>query len=415
MGRHEDSAKARAAAAAIVRTLRDAGHKALFAGGSVRDELIGLEPTDYDIATDARPDAIQAMFKRTAAVGVAFGVVLVKVDGITIEVATFRSDGPYSDSRRPDEVHFADAESDAKRRDFTINALFLDPLASADAPSIRGHVIDFVNGLADLEDETVRAVGDPDHRLAEDHLRALRAVRFAARLGFTIDPATEDAIKRHAVELRGVSRERIGDEIRRMMTHPSRAKAAAKLQALGLDVPIFNENALNQDPATLQALGPEAPLGTALAAWAIDRGLELGNEAPWITRWRAALCLSNTETEDFKSTIRGLTRLEQSWTKLSDAKRKRMAGNPLFDQFMTLLEIRNIDFAVEVRETVGVLRTSGPGLTPEPLLTGDDLVAAGFKPGPRFKQILDGVYDAQLEGRVADRDEAMELARDLGV
>ncbi len=415
MGRHEDSVKARAAAAAIVRTLRDGGHKALFAGGSVRDELLSLEPTDYDIATDARPNTIQSMFEHTAAVGISFGVVLVKIDGISIEVATFRSDGPYSDRRRPDEIHFADPQSDAKRRDFTINALFLDPLAAADAPSIRGHVIDYVNGVTDLEAQTIRAVGDPDQRLAEDHLRALRAVRFAARLGFTIEPETEAAIKRHTGELKGVSRERIGDEIRRMMAHPSRAQAVAKLQDLGLDAPVLDEPHNQQSPAILGALPPYAPLGTALAAWAIDRGLALGNEAPWVTRWRAAMCLSNAETDEFKSTLRGLTRLEKSWQKLSDAKRKRMAGNPLFDQFITLLEIRNPDFANEVRYTIGILQATVPGLAPEPFITGDDLVAAGFEPGPRFKAILDGVYDAQLEGRVNSRDQAMELARTLGV
>src|SRR5690606_2366392 len=171
----------------IASTLRSHGHIAYFAGGCVRDALLGHPPTDYDIATDATPDRVQSLFDRTAAVGAHFGVVLVKRRGVTVEVATFRSEGPYSDQRRPDSVTFSDPESDARRRDFTINALFLDPLAG-------DKVIDFVGGRQDLKAGVVRAVGDPEARLAEDHLRALRAVRFTARLGFRLDQATAKAI-----------------------------------------------------------------------------------------------------------------------------------------------------------------------------------------------------------------------------
>ena len=220
------SEHARGTAASIVRRLREAGHVAYFAGGCVRDELLGLDPVDYDVATDARPDAIQAMFRKTAAVGASFGVVLVKEAGGVVEVATFRSDGPYSDSRRPDRVEFADAAHDAQRRDFTINALFLDPLAAEDSASIHGHVIDHVGGMADLRARVIRAVGDPERRLAEDHLRALRAVRFAARFGFAIEQGTASAIREHASDLEGVSRERVGDELRRMFLAETRAEAA---------------------------------------------------------------------------------------------------------------------------------------------------------------------------------------------
>src|SRR5690606_2867641 len=181
----------------IASTLRSHGHIAYFAGGCVRDALLGHPPTDYDIATDATPDRVQSLFDRTAAVGAHFGVVLVKRRGVTVEVATFRSEGPYSDQRRPDSVTFSDPESDAQRRDFTINALFLDPLAGGHQ-SDGGQVIDFVGGQRDLQQKVVRAVGDPDQRLAEDHLRALRAVRFAARLGFRLDEPTAEAIRRHA-------------------------------------------------------------------------------------------------------------------------------------------------------------------------------------------------------------------------
>jgi len=220
------SGQAREAAAAIVRALRDKGFTAYLAGGCVRDELLGLEPIDFDVATDARPDAVQALFRRTAAVGASFGVVLVKERGVTVEVASFRSDGPYTDKRRPDHVEFSDAEHDAQRRDFTINALFLDPFhggpalragrasygsesrttttgaesrttesgsesratesGSESRTTSESGVLDFVGGLTDLRAGVVRAVGDPEKRLAEDHLRALRAVRFAARYGFEI-------------------------------------------------------------------------------------------------------------------------------------------------------------------------------------------------------------------------------------
>ncbi|VAX42094.1 CCA tRNA nucleotidyltransferase, partial [hydrothermal vent metagenome] len=276
------STQARNAATAIVRTLRGKGHTAYFAGGCVRDALLGAEPVDFDVATSARPEQVQALFRQTAAVGASFGVVLVKERGVMVEVATFRSDGPYSDKRRPDHVEFADAEHDAQRRDFTINALFLDPLAGdaekspvcaqkscppspglqsggaseehradqTDRPPTEvggsemegaSGIIDFVGGLDDLRAGCIRAVGDPAQRLAEDHLRALRAVRFAARYGFEIEPRTAAAIRAHATDLAGVSCERIGEEFRRMMAHPSRAQAAELLGELGLDGVLLGE------------------------------------------------------------------------------------------------------------------------------------------------------------------------------
>ena len=192
-------------AALVVRTLSGAGHTAYFAGGCVRDALLGTPPADYDIATDATPDQVRALFERTSHVGAHFGVVLVHINRASIEVATFRADGPYTDSRRPDTVEFSTPEQDAKRRDFTINALFLDPLVDTRTTIrgrvVRGEIIDLVGGRDDLERGVVRAVGTPSARLAEDHLRALRAVRFAARLGCEIESDTADAIRAHAAEL----------------------------------------------------------------------------------------------------------------------------------------------------------------------------------------------------------------------
>jgi poly(A) polymerase len=478
MARAKDPAAARAAATRIVRRLRDAGHVAFFAGGCVRDELLGLSPTDYDVATDATPARVRELFPRTAEVGAAFGVVLVKTDDAVVEVATFRSDGPYSDARRPDVVHFSDPRSDALRRDFTINALFLDPIAAADAPSIQGHVVDYVGGLADLRARVLRAVGDADQRLAEDHLRALRAVRFAARLGLRIDPATESAIRRHTQELRGVSRERIGDELRRMMAHPSRAAAVRLLQRLGLDAPVLDEpsmpdcalhtlEALSATAPTTTSVGTDAPgagttgatpshdrppgaaaalgageapptgavqpgaaatgkerggaggephFAVCLAAWALDRHGPDGVGRDLALRWRRALNLSNEETDILTECLSGYLGLSgEGWLALPVARQKRTAAKDWFPAAVRLLEARDPEAAARVRSRVGELQRTPGGLSPPPLLTGDDLVAMGMRPGRSFKAILDGVYDAQLEGRVRDRAGAMELARSLGV
>lgn len=423
---------------AIVRTLRGAGHTAYFAGGCVRDELLGLRPTDFDIATDATPDRIRSLFRRTAEVGAAFGVVLVTPgpdEGApasgphaTVEVATFRSDGPYTDRRRPDVVHFSDPRSDAQRRDFTINALFLDPLASElppvppspEAPLHPGHVIDYVGGLEDLTRRILRAVGNPESRLAEDHLRALRAVRLAARLGFEIDPATAAAIHRHARELLGLSRERIGEELRKMMAHPSRARAIELLQDLGLDTPVLEEPSARTPPRLLSTLSISrsgVPYTTCLAAWALDRGLPLdpAQIAKLVSRWRRSLCLSNEERDGLADTLRNLATLAGPWPTLSVAQQKRAAGAPgeAFSQALDILEARDPVAAAEFRATVASLASTPGGLAPEPWVSGDDLVAQGMAPGPRFKRLLDSVYDAQLEGRIGSPEEGLAMAREL--
>src|SRR5688572_2808762 len=221
-------------ALAVVRALRDVGHVAYFAGGCVRDLLLGLEPKDYDVATDAPPDRVRKLFKRTQAVGQAFGVILVRIGRSQVEVATFRAEGKYLDGRRPSEVRFTTAEEDAKRRDFTINGLFLDPLDG-------NRVIDFVGGQADLKAKLLRAIGNPDERFEEDHLRLLRAVRFAARFGLTIEPETAEAVRKHAPQLKRISPERIADELRRMLTPPKAQSAWALLRELGLLEVIFRQ------------------------------------------------------------------------------------------------------------------------------------------------------------------------------
>ena len=419
--RRMPKARPREVAIEIVRTLRDGGHVAYFAGGCVRDELLARAPKDYDVATEAPPERVASLFRRTREVGRAFGVMLVSISDVTVEVSTFRREHGYSDKRRPDAVTYCDAESDAHRRDFTINALFIDPLDVSDGPG--GKVIDFAGGLADLRAGVVRAVGDPERRLAEDHLRALRAVRFAARLAFRIEDATAGAIRRHARELEGVSRERIGDELRLMISDPRRAEALRLIETMELDAPALSEPA--RDPGARGdlpsvALLPERHVrfGLGLAAWAIDRhgrgrsGEEVAREASGIAdRWRRALCLSNEETDELRSTLTGVGVLESQWPGLTKARRKRAAASGWFAGAKGLARARRPEVCSRIEAEVEALGAEPGGLAPPPFVTGDDLIAAGLTPGPRFGKWLEDAYDAQLEGRISGRGEALALVK----
>jgi tRNA nucleotidyltransferase/poly(A) polymerase len=428
------SSPGRRAGEQIIRTLIEKGHTAYFAGGCVRDELLGLTPTDYDVATDATPDRICKLFQRTAEVGAAFGVVLVKTGKEVTEVATFRSEGPYSDRRRPDSVTFSNPVEDARRRDYTVNALFLDPLLGAHPHAAveqtpgavvaplgqHGRVIDFVGGMVDLERRILRAVGDPDQRLAEDHLRALRAARLAAKLGFHIDGGTAAAIRKHAAALEGVSRERIGEEVRRMAEHPSRAIAARFISELSLEPPVFMSAAVSRGPRTwtvLAALPPEVGFAPSLAAWAMDMGLATGDQAvdELIRQWRTALTLSNEDRDLLRSILVTLPVLEHQWPNMRVARQKRLAAAPWFGEALVLARAANPGLASEVESRIEILACTAGGLWPQPLVTGDDLVALGLAPGPLFKRVLDEVFDAQLEGKVQAKGEALELAGRLSV
>ena len=425
---NEQGSTARERAVDIVRTLREHQKTAYLAGGCVRDELLGLTPTDYDVATDATPDEIASLFPRTSLVGAAFGVVLVHQGkgkagkGRTTEVATFRTDIGYRDKRHPDRVEFTDAAHDAQRRDFTINALFLDPLQTdplqADPPKDSGGntgtVIDFVGGRADLEARVVRAVGDPHRRLDEDHLRALRAVRFACRLGFEIDPTTADAIRAHAAELEGVSRERIGEELRKMLTHPRRADAVRTLAALGLDAPTLGAIGHSAD-RPVENLPDDATFPLAIAALAIERhGGATGLGAPdAIGRWRTGLCLSNDERDASVRILETLTFLRTTWHDEPVARQKRIAMARSFPDAHRLLKAIDPARATEISDQLDAIAPIGMGLSPACLLDGDALIGLGLMPGPMFARILDGIYDAQLDGRVTDRASAARLAREL--
>lgn len=406
----------------------------------MRDELLGLDPDDYDVATDARPEQVRGLFPRVSEVGASFGVMLIRRRNATVEVATFRREGVYSDKRRPDAVEYADAEADARRRDFTINALFLDPLAPSEAPQERaaesqsaaqglapprGRVIDFVAGLADLRRGLIRAVGDPDARLAEDHLRGLRAARIAARLNFSIDDETAAAIRRHARELAGVSRERVGDEVRRMLEPASRRRAAPLIESLLLARPALGDAIGPDAPAptpTLNALDEAAGAMTALAAWALDRtDAKPGLSAPpsearieAIARaLRSALCLSNDERDALAAALRGLRTLHEAWDEMAIAAKKRSAASAWFEEALRLLAARDAARARRVDDEARSLCATPSGLSPQPLLTGDDVAALAGGPGPIVGRTLRAVYDAQLEERIATRDEAIALARRL--
>jgi poly(A) polymerase len=271
--------------------------------------------------------------------------------------------------------------------------------------------------MEDVRAGIIRAVGDPEARLGEDHLRALRAVRLASRLRFEIEPATAAAISRHARELVGVSRERIGEEIRRMMSHPSRAEAAGRIEALGLDGPVLGvARGGGGNLSNLGSLAEDAPVATCLCAWALDRGAPLEAEGlgGLVNSWRASLCLSNEVRDDMMAALAVLVLLRE-WGALGVARRKRIAASRGFDQALVLLGAIDGGVAVEIARNVGELGASAGGLAPAPLVTGEDLIGIGLSPGPDFGRILDSVYDAQLEGRVADRSSAMELARSLNV
>ena len=429
LARPTDPIKTRHTATRIVKTLRTAGFNALFAGGCVRDELLGLHPTDYDVATSATPPDVRKLFPSVHEVGEAFGVMLVTLDHCTVEVATFRTDGDYTDKRRPDKVMFADDRADAHRRDFTVNALFLDPTGETaathgTASPMGGTVIDYVNGEPDLRAKLIRAVGDPNARLNEDHLRALRAARFAARLNFNIEPSTAAAIRAHASQLTGVSRERIGEEVRRMLTHPapvSRARAASLLQYLTLDAPTLNEPTTTTPTITIAALPAAAPFTASLAAWLIDRHNystpcdPRPNPQPIVSRIRSALCLTNVERDDLTDTLACFNDLMTGWLTRRIAGQKRWAARPAFPHALACLAPHHPETAAKVRELVASLKSDGIGIAPPPHIDGDTLIELGFRPGPVFKSLLERLYDEQLEGRLTSRAEGMELARLWGV
>ncbi|MBC8522744.1 CCA tRNA nucleotidyltransferase [PVC group bacterium] len=391
--------ESRKGAIATLTTLRDAGFETYFAGGCVRDRLLSAVPTEYDIATAARPDDIRKLFPKAKSVGEAFGVMLVRKNDHIYDIATFRSDGEYKDHRHPSEITFSDPEHDAQRRDFTINGLFEDP--------IEDKIIDFVGGKDDLDAGIIRAIGDPNKRLADDHLRMLRAVRFATHFSFSIETETAEAIRQNALHLEGISRERIGGEIRRMLSHPNRGVAAWELQYLGLDKTVLGETSTMKTPTRIGRLPANSDFATALAAWAIDRHTSEVNLQTIATNWREKLLLSNREYSALQEILLLHTSLS-SWETLGIAKQKRLASADRFPSTLAILQAEDRPSFVFVKQAISKLLKTG--LAPDPLITGDDLITSGIPQSSAIGTILDAIYDVQLEGGIHTREEALSLA-----
>ena len=429
------------AAAQIVARLRAAGHQAYFVGGCVRDLLLGREPQDFDVATSALPDQVLTLFEKTFAVGAHFGVVLVCTGEpeITTEVATFRSDGVYSDGRHPDAVRFSSSpEEDVKRRDFTINGMLLDPATN--------HVLDYVRGRSDLQAGLVRAIGDPGDRFAEDKLRMLRAVRFAARFTFDLEPGTAIAIRELAPAVNQVSRERVRDELTRMLTEGRARNSFELLDATGLLVQVLPEvekmKGVAQPPqyhpegdvwvhtllllaglpagcppalawgALLHDVGKPATFRVAPDRIRFDGHVETGVRiAEEICR---RLRFPNHETEQILLLIANHMRFADA-PRMKESTLKRFFRLPHFDQHLALHRLDCLashgslelyDFARERFEALPEEQ-----VRPPLLLTGKDLIEAGYHPGPQFTQMLAMAEDAQLEGAIHTREQGLALVR----
>ena len=432
-------------ALAVLMRLRSFGHVAYFAGGCVRDLLLSLEPKDWDVATDAPPARVRELFSQTQAVGQAFGVILVRHGRSTVEVATFRTEGTYSDGRRPDEVAFTNAQEDAQRRDFTINGLFLDPKPETRDPrpdrqgsveevqTPHGTVIDYVGGVADLRGRMLRAIGEPARRFAEDHLRLLRAVRFAARFGLTIEPGTGQAMRANAAKLRGISPERVAEELRMMLSPSTRAKAWPMLWEYGLIEVVFRFLPPSEKPtfdprrSLFLHVAPDGPISFALALTAgiLEYRMTQGPSLQSLTSrqeilkssraMREGLRISNEELDAMVGILEPVAVLLAP-TDSALAAKKRFLAQPTSPETRLLLRAA-AELGIEPQR-ISRLQAEFDELlkddvAPAPLLTGDDLVAAGMTPGPPFRKILEAVYDAQLEGRLATREEAMAMAKKM--
>jgi len=395
----------------VVRRLRDSGFTAFFAGGCVRDALLGAQPKDYDVATDATPDAVRDVFgrNRTLAFGASFGVigVLPETESVAAptEVATFRSDGNYSDGRHPDSVTFGNAAADACRRDFTINGLFYDPL--------RGELIDYVGGKADLGRGILQTIGAAEDRFDEDKLRMLRAVRFATVQEFTIDVATFDAIRLQAATIGVVSSERVGAELRKVLTAPRAADGIDLINDTGLAPYVWPQLADSDVPRIGRyfAASESRDVPTALAL----AGLAHARPAAVIRGLAEAWKLSNQECRAANAAIGQWAVVAEAadlpWSRVQPVVTDRDAATIIAVARAVVASERTSDSGIELCESA--LRWPAEKLAPPTLVSGDDLKAAGIPPGPHYRSVLQQIRDAQLDGRVTSRIEAEDLARTL--
>jgi len=424
-------------AVAIIRRLREHDFTAYVVGGAPRDLLLGTRPTDYDIATDARPEQVRSFFEKTIPVGEQFGVVLVLLDETPYEVATFRADGKYLDGRRPTRVHFCQPREDALRRDFTVNALILDP--------IKRKILDFVGGRRDLRERRIRTVGDPEERFTEDHLRLIRAVRFAARLDFRIERQTFAAIRRLASRIRKVAAERLGAELVKILTGPRAGLALRLLSESSLLAHLMPEaEAMRgcEQPPNFHPEGdvfihtclmldlaerPSPALALAILLHDIakprtqrrtperirfDGHCEMGAEmAGRICR---RLKLPKAVIERARYLIANHLRIKDA-PNMRPARLKRFLREEGFPELLELLRLDSLASHGDLRAHEWCRRTlddlSREQIAPPPLLTGHDLIALGYRPGPLFKTILTAIETAQLEGEIATADEARHFVR----
>jgi poly(A) polymerase len=433
----------RAKATQIASDLKSHGHQAWLVGGCVRDLVLGPEPKDYDISTDATPDELLKIFPKAQLVGAQFGVILVDA----VEVATFRSDHSYQDGRHPTGVTFEkDPRQDVLRRDFTINALLLDPAFLASSTSPASQVVDYVGGLNDLRNHIVRAIGDPAQRFEEDHLRMLRAIRFAARFGFEIEPVTMAAIQKMHQRIARVAPERVRDELIRILTEGGARRGFELLDASGLLNDVLPEVAamkgVRQPPEFhpegdvwthtlimlegLQSPTPALALGVLLhdvgkpGTFRIadrirfDGHVELGERIARdiLTRLR----FSNADIEQVVALVANHMRFAHVH-QMRESTLKRMLRMDHFDEHLELhrLDCTSSHGNLENYELARIRFEQSPAevLRPQRLLTGDDLIEAGYAPGPDFSRMLEAVEDAQLESRIQTTEQAMDLIRAL--
>ena len=419
----------------IVARLREAGHTAYFAGGCVRDLVRGQTPKDIDIATDARPELVQKIFSRTYAVGAHFGVIVVLEGGMQFEVATFRSDGAYLDGRRPASVTYASAEKDAARRDFTINGMFFDPAAEK--------TIDYVGGRADLQGKLIRAIGDPGQRFAEDRLRMLRAVRFATTLEFAIEAATWTALVAEAGSIREISAERIREELVRIFLSPHRARGWDLLDTSGLMGAVLPEleamKGCEQPPQfhpegdvfkhtriMLELLPAQVSLPLVLsvlfhdigkpATAAVDENGRIrfnGHDRVGAEMTEALMQRLRFSRAEIDATVEAVRQhmVFKDVPEMRVAKLKRFMARPTFEDELELHRVDCLSSHGMLDNHEFLLRKraefANEPIIPPPLLRGEDLIALGLRPGPKFGEILEAVETRQLEGELHSPAEAI--------
>lgn len=426
----------------VVKILREHGHQAYLVGGCVRDIVLGRQPADYDVATSATPDQALSIFPKALAVGAQFGVVLVPFGTHKVEVATFRSDGSYSDGRHPDRVQFAQsAEQDVQRRDFTINGLLLDPLNG-------DKLLDYVGGRQDIEAKVVRTIGDPHQRFAEDKLRMLRAVRFAARFQYSIAPETMAAIRTLAAQIHQVSRERIRDELTKMLTEGQARRAFELLAETGLLQEVLPEVAAMQGVEQPPQFHPEGDVWvhtlllleglpaccSPTLAWAAllhdvgksptfrrapDR-IRFDHHADVGAQMARAIAnrfrMSNDEIDQITAIVAQHMKFPEL-PKMRESTLKRFLRQPGFEEHLEMHRLDCLashgDLSLHGLATEKLHSLPPEQIRPEPLITGHDLIKLGYQPGPEFREVLTAVEDAQLEGRVEDKAAALKLAKDL--